>query len=171
MKHRKLRIAWSVAWGIAAVLLCALWVRSYWWADNLLLPITDRHAVAIGSMLGGVSFSPWLPTAYRIPSSRMFRSEKYGEPPPEFINGHLPPETLARIAEFAGSWAHAKNHPPPIRFGSLNHFFLSPYFVLVGGATILAALSWVRWRFSLGTLLIATTLVAVVLGTVARLSR
>ncbi len=29
MKHRKLRIAWSVAWGIAGVLLIALWVRSY----------------------------------------------------------------------------------------------------------------------------------------------
>ncbi len=29
MKHRKLRIAWSVAWGIVVVLLCVLWVRSY----------------------------------------------------------------------------------------------------------------------------------------------
>ena len=29
MKYRKLRIAWSVTWGVAAVLLIALWVRSY----------------------------------------------------------------------------------------------------------------------------------------------
>ena len=29
MKYRKLRIAWSVVWGLAAVLLIALWVRSY----------------------------------------------------------------------------------------------------------------------------------------------
>ena len=29
MRFRKLRIAWSVACGIAAVLLIALWVRSY----------------------------------------------------------------------------------------------------------------------------------------------
>ena len=35
MKHRKLRIAWSVAWGIVAVLLVALWVRSYWRLDTL----------------------------------------------------------------------------------------------------------------------------------------
>jgi hypothetical protein len=27
MKHRKLRIAWSVTWGMACVLLIALWVR------------------------------------------------------------------------------------------------------------------------------------------------
>ena len=30
MRFRKLRIAWSVAWGVLAVLLCVLWVRSYW---------------------------------------------------------------------------------------------------------------------------------------------
>ena len=34
MKHRKLRIAWSVVWGIAAVLLIVLWVRSYLVWDN-----------------------------------------------------------------------------------------------------------------------------------------
>ena len=33
MKHRKLRIAWSAAWGVAAVLLIALWIRSYWRSD------------------------------------------------------------------------------------------------------------------------------------------
>src|SRR6478672_8285240 len=30
MRFRKLRIAWSVACGIACVLLIVLWVRSYW---------------------------------------------------------------------------------------------------------------------------------------------
>ena len=30
MRFRKLRIAWSVAWGVVAVLLIVLWVRSYW---------------------------------------------------------------------------------------------------------------------------------------------
>ena len=39
MKHRKLRIAWSVAWGIVAVLLVALWVRSYRWHDLLIIRI------------------------------------------------------------------------------------------------------------------------------------
>src|SRR4029079_4558075 len=29
MRFRKLRIAWSVLWGFAAVLLVVLWVRSY----------------------------------------------------------------------------------------------------------------------------------------------
>jgi hypothetical protein len=35
MRFRYLRIAWPVAWAVAAVLLCVLWVRSYWWADHI----------------------------------------------------------------------------------------------------------------------------------------
>src|SRR5262245_28767768 len=35
MRFRKLRIAWSVVWGVVAVLLIALWVRSYWWLDSI----------------------------------------------------------------------------------------------------------------------------------------
>ena len=35
MRFRKLRIAWSVVWGIACVLLIVLWVRSYWQVDIL----------------------------------------------------------------------------------------------------------------------------------------
>ncbi len=37
MRFRKLRIAWSAFWGIATVLLIALWVRSYRWHDTVIL--------------------------------------------------------------------------------------------------------------------------------------
>src|SRR5215207_1862396 len=33
MRFRKLRIAWSVAYSMACVLLIVLWVRSYWKLD------------------------------------------------------------------------------------------------------------------------------------------
>src|SRR5207253_9360580 len=33
MRFRKLRIVWSVVWGVVAVLLIVLWVRSYQVAD------------------------------------------------------------------------------------------------------------------------------------------
>ena len=36
MRFRKLRIAWSVGWGIACVLLIVLWVRSYWYKDTVM---------------------------------------------------------------------------------------------------------------------------------------
>ena len=34
MRYRKLRIAWSVACGVVALLLCVLWMRSYTWMDS-----------------------------------------------------------------------------------------------------------------------------------------
>jgi hypothetical protein len=92
----------------------------------------------------------------------MFRSEKHGEPPPELIHSGLSREKLALIAQHEGFWAELINHPLRIRFGILGHTFLSPYFVLVGCASLIAALSW--FRFSLRTLLIAITLVAVGMG-------
>jgi hypothetical protein len=35
MGYRKLRMAWSVVWGIPVVLLIGLWGRSYWKADDV----------------------------------------------------------------------------------------------------------------------------------------
>src|SRR6187551_650131 len=39
MKYRKLRMAWSVGWGIVAVLIAALWFRSCWNLDQLMIAI------------------------------------------------------------------------------------------------------------------------------------
>src|SRR6476659_6230618 len=36
MKYRKLRIAWSVVWGILCLLMITLWVRSYWQIEHIL---------------------------------------------------------------------------------------------------------------------------------------
>jgi hypothetical protein len=49
MKYRKLRIAWSVGWGVLCLLLIVLWVRSDHWAD------------AIGY---GIDFPAWLATLF-----------------------------------------------------------------------------------------------------------
>src|SRR3954462_321843 len=35
MRFRKLRIAWSVIWGLACVLIVVFWGRSYWYADTI----------------------------------------------------------------------------------------------------------------------------------------
>ena len=46
-----------------------------------------------------------------------------------------------------------------------------PYWWLVWPTSLLVMLPWIHWRFSLRTLLIATTLVAVVLGLIVWLWR
>src|SRR5262245_48974732 len=54
MKYRKLRIAWSVAWGVIAVVLCVLWVRSYWRADALETP----YGYQLVSLYGSFQVAP-----------------------------------------------------------------------------------------------------------------
>src|SRR5690349_13539570 len=58
MKFRKLRIAWSVFWGLACVLLVVLWVRSYWCADTVSINTLWRGwAADITSFDGRLRFS------------------------------------------------------------------------------------------------------------------
>ena len=47
MGYRKLRIAWSVVWGIATVLLIVLWVRSYWKAEAVTFYETNADYIDI----------------------------------------------------------------------------------------------------------------------------
>ena len=48
MKFRKLRIAFSATCLIACVLLIVLWVRSYWWVEEVSLPHTQTVQVGYG---------------------------------------------------------------------------------------------------------------------------
>ena len=65
MKYRNLRIAWSVGWGIAAVLLCALWVRSYFRADDLVVTLTKSKQLELqsvnGHCIGFIAYAPSRP--------------------------------------------------------------------------------------------------------------
>ena len=52
MKYRKLRIAWSVACGIACLLLIALWVRSDTHLDSLHVRVSTNRKIVINSLAG-----------------------------------------------------------------------------------------------------------------------
>jgi hypothetical protein len=58
MKYRKPRIVWSVAWGIAAVLLAVLWVRSYFHGEGLLIPVRPADGMRLASYRGRIRFEP-----------------------------------------------------------------------------------------------------------------
>jgi hypothetical protein len=66
-------------------------------------------------------------------------------------------QTMRPASSFAFRWSD-------------QHFYVrSPYWlllVLFGCSAVLAGIPWIKWRFSLRTLLIATTLVAVGLGVI-----
>src|SRR5687768_9553444 len=56
------RIAFSVVCVIVCLLLVALWVRSYHWAEVLYFPLSDTRTLTVSSGQGGVSMSPYVPT-------------------------------------------------------------------------------------------------------------
>ena len=131
MKYRKLRIAWSVAWGVVALLLCGLWVRSYYWFDfSGLIP-----GGALVSNNGSVVFT------------REMRVISHERDPSwnALLNG--------------ASYAHSE-----IEIVRLTSIVTIPFWAAILVVFSLGVAAWMPLRFSLRTLLIATTLVAVVMG-------
>jgi hypothetical protein len=145
MRIRKLRIAWSIVCGIACVLLIALWVRSYWNVDSIITKLGLISSVE-GSFVSTSLFhlSPTDTHAWEFDE----HSYEITFPESTFLGFHFVGDTLGWVA-------------------------LVPQWFVVLAAVTLAAAPWLRWskRFSLRTLLIVTTLVAVVLGLIVAMLR
>jgi hypothetical protein len=147
MRFRKLRIAWSVGWGLIAVLLIVLWVRSFRTIDAIrqervvgLFQIRScRGTLLVAQNLEGTPFG-------KADGQWYVSSDDWYPEYPE-----LEFQTTLGFAVEKNDFLMALVAP---------HWFL----VICCGA--IAALPWIR-RFSLRTLLIATTLVAVALGIIA----
>ena len=159
MKHRKLRIALSVAWGVAAVLLIALWVRSYQ-REDILFKNAGRLTwiVQIDSFDGRLNL---LTHQEDAPSSIWLHWQCES---PASLDLHRRYEEALRAVQVASG----STPDPTFDFARLTRpFGMSARVPHWSGVLLLfglAAAPWLRWRFSLRTLLIATTLVAVVLG-------
>jgi hypothetical protein len=175
MKYRKLRIAWSVAWGIAAVLLVVLWVRTSTQVVRGQPPGRNVY------MLMDIT-----------PLSTLLRLYTANEGLQLDTSG-LPAETLATpiTIKYEGDqqgWLEQLHGKTGLYF--LIHNVAGRQTLAVTsqpnlthrerfyGASVisiaLAAAPWIRhlhFRFSLRTLLIATTLIAAVLGIIVWMSR
>jgi hypothetical protein len=166
MRFRKLRIAWSVGWGILAVLLIVLWVRSYWYKDTLIANLFGRNFQANSEL---VRLS--LATMDRPIGKEMW----YAQSKP--IGDVTAPPTPSSRSPRRSSTTSPTNKQPPIRSfsttvvntPSLNVYGVGmPYWAWLLLPAIAAGIPWMGRlrRFSLRTLLIAATLVAVILGLV-----
>ena len=148
MKYRKLRIAWSVAWGVVCLLLIALWVRSYGWYDTIYYVQSPIDFLELGSVDGAIFVADDDVLA-------------------EFGNvGPHPTQTSWYIIRAGGE---RTDGIPLLKllfrdFVISSSIYLTPYWFLALSAAALTAAPWLRWRFSLRTLLILMTLVAVGLG-------
>jgi hypothetical protein len=139
MRFRKLRIVWSVFWGMVCVLLIVLWVRSYLTTDDILGDTGGSEYTQFVTQEG--TFIIEYPSDLR--SIRKFKW-KYMQLP-------------------VGSFGHQKSWFPRYYAGPAEQLVI-PMWTIEVFICGLALLPWLPRRFSLRTLLIATTLVAVVLG-------
>jgi hypothetical protein len=142
MKRRNLRIAWSVIWVAAAVLVCVLWARSYLHADDVVWT-RGGNMYGLESACGSVrpfynGTGSW-PDSYWIVTERIAGSQL--------------------VYEHSTFGWDAKDYPT---------YFMAycPHWMLAIVAFAFAASPWMPWatRYGLHTLLIFMTLVAAGLG-------
>jgi hypothetical protein len=162
MIYRKLRIAWSVGWGVLAVLLIVLWVRSYWWVDSFLCRVQGRYYVAV------MSTQPILGVGYNCAPTHGVVEDVFGKSLCTFGSlNRIQDGTL--IVPALPAWSVGVD-----RGANWSVYAHSPHWfpTLISG--VLAILPWIRqlrWRFTTRTLLLATTLIAVVLGAIVWAAR
>jgi hypothetical protein len=139
MRYRKLRIAFSAVCGVVCLLLIVLWLRSYYRLDRLWHVDKNLCLTMIGSTTGTVEFHHASQSRLAIAPQAWWHSS---DPAPK------------DVSDF---WASADKN---------GFYFRFPIWLPTVIFATLAPLPWIR-RFSLGTMLIATTVIAVVLGVLA----
>ncbi len=158
---RGLRIAWSAVFGTLCVLLIVLWVRSYDNPSNWPSPAVEARNLAFYSTPGLV-IAAEAPFVEYVPSGNE-------------VHSYYIPARFQHIG--SGLWIGA----PRKGFWGFNFGYWSrsnwvvqaPYWFPIAISAAFATLSWVHWsrQFTLRTLLIATALIAVVLGLAVWMNR
>ena len=134
MKNRKLRIAWSVACGIACLLLVVLWVRSSSMVEIWNVPVSSNTSIGLASLPGmiAVIWGDDQPLGYDWGQTKVWQAK-----------GVKPPSAI-------------------------------PSWLLIIAAIVCGIAPWIhqlKWRFTLRTLLIGMTLVAVAFGLIVAATR
>lgn len=148
----KLRIAWSAAWGLLAVLLAGFWVRSSHVADGAYIPLPAQSAISIRSITSRLV----------VTHHATGRTRTWAAWSGDFDDFQL---VEARLADDSFGFGYFANSP--------NRTVIVPHWFVIAICTTLAALPTIRWstRFRLRTLLIITTLFAVALGGILYVER
>ena len=144
---RYLRIAFSAVCGIACVLLVVLWVRSYWRLD-VLVKNSGSKSTIIRADAGLMTLS-----------QANFRSGLSGDDAWTLIVDNA--SWGMNYWQFDWAW---KTDLILVRI---------PIWISAGALAVLGYIPWIRWsnRFSIRTMLIATTLIAAALAIIVSFNR
>jgi hypothetical protein len=152
---RLLQIAFSVACGIVCLLLIVVWWRAYHYSDFAGWTFGGQRFTA-NSELGRLML------AWRVPSPgsplQGFSSRPVDPQSPDTV---LLKRAMREKENVLGIYIR-RDSTPAGTVGTVGIGF--PHGYLVVAVATLAAIPWITWRFSVRTLLIATMLVAAVLG-------
>jgi hypothetical protein len=154
MRYRKLRIAWSVVWGIATVLVVVLWVRSYFRFEGATHGrAADNTGLFIVSTSGKLVYQR-VTVPVVLQHSWFFDSIPADEQ-------RLIGQNLLNSTSFGFLFISSRT----------GYVYIVPYWFMALLFGCLGVVGRVRFHFSLRTLLIAATLVAVVLGLIVAVLR
>jgi hypothetical protein len=143
-RFRRTRIAVSVFFGVLTLLILVLWARSYWRSDKI-VSTGDAGTLALSTEQGRLTIE--------ILNERVLLPEGWSHGSfPTYDDDSLSGDEPRTLLGFGWEMDH----------GSIT--VAVPFWILWILALTCAAFPWMHRRFSLRTLLAATTLVAVVLG-------
>jgi hypothetical protein len=150
-RFRKLRIAWSTAWLLLAAALCVLWWRSYWKLDMLTKCDVYHTRTTIGSQSGEVYLAHY-------DTRRSFW--QYG------INNRW---VMQQNASHGWKIVTEESRAVPkleLRWDrNADGFFVGvPHLYIVMSVIVAGLMPQLASRYSVRSILIATTLFAVLLG-------
>jgi hypothetical protein len=159
MRYRKLRIAWSVVWGLVAVLLIVLWVCSYWNMYSAIRLVSPTTCIS-PSIIEGQFEINWTDDPFTI--SLVTRNGPGWTGGIKSLNDYYVDDGTE------GDGPHPFGSPILRNFAFETEMQVIPIWFPTMLFGLSAAAPWIKLskRFSLRTLLIATTLVAAVLGVI-----
>jgi hypothetical protein len=129
---------------IVCLAIIALWVRSYWIVDNLLVVNDNCYLYEFASAKGEI----WFSVAAPIDNFDLNRSRWEYE------------GTNIRDT----SWPSASNLLGFRLFFGADDYTMLPHWFVAAVVTTIGAAPWLRWRFSLRTMLIVVAVIAAMLG-------
>lgn len=145
-----LRSSVSVVFGFICLLSVVFWIRSYTWRDRLVVPLSETRYCRIDSDRGKFQFASYGPNMGEMTFSVTALSHR----------------------DISEAWNRFMNVPEPgpgeqwrwERTTTGRFFIHAPHWFVVGIALVFTAMPWLRWRYSLRTILVAITLLATTLG-------
>jgi hypothetical protein len=147
---RRFRVFVTVGSVAACLFSTALWVRSYWWVDAVAWKVPGPRTLGAMSRRGWVQLTAGEPTvdAGVQPVNNVLGFTRYS-----FLTVDLPISLGPR-------WEFGNVAGPT----TTTLYAIVPLWFPAAIAGAIAVLPWLRWRFSLRTLLVVMTVVALGLG-------